>query len=337
MSRTVTALFDSRSEAEAAKARLTSSSIDADNVRIIDKSSGGSGGTTTGGSGDGQGFWASLKEAFLPDEDRQAYGEGISRGGYMICAQVDEDRADEAIRILDESESVDFDQRQQDWRNDGWSGYNAEAGAGAFGTGSTSGDQFGADSTTGFGTTTGTTAGMTGGNSFSGQERSQTVSEENIPIVEEELRIGKREVSRGGARVRSYVREVPVHEQVSLREEHVSVERRPVTDGSRSADLDADDLLRERNIDMSATAEEAVVSKEARVTEEVVVRKTAEQRLEEVEDTVRRTEVDIDEDEGGASDRSAFGGFGGGTTGSSQDRENERTDFERTDRDKSGF
>jgi len=332
MSRTVTAMFDSRSEAEAAKARLTSSSIDADNVRIIDKSTGGSGGTT-GGSGESQGFWASLKEAFLPDEDRHAYGEGISRGGYMICAQVDEDRADEAVRILDESDSIDFDQRQQDWRNDGWSGYNRETSAGAFGTGSTSGDQFGADSTTGFGTTTGATEGST----FSGQERGQTVSEENIPVVEEELRVGKREVSRGGAKVRSYIREVPVHEQVTLREEHVSVERRPVTDTERTADLNDGDLLRERSIDMTATAEEAVVAKEAHVTEEVVVRKTTEEHVENIDDTVRRTEVDIDEDGRGAGDRSAFGGFGGGTTGSNQSLGTERTDFERTDRDKSGF
>ncbi|HEX8062397.1 MAG TPA: DUF2382 domain-containing protein [Allosphingosinicella sp.] len=53
-------------------------------------------------------------------------------------------------------------------------------------------------------------------------------AEERIPIVEEELRVGKREVERGGARVRSYVTETPVSEQVNLREEHVSVERRPV-------------------------------------------------------------------------------------------------------------
>jgi stress response protein YsnF len=66
------------------------------------------------------------------------------------------------------------------------------------------------------------------------QEHGRVVQEEHIPLVEEELRVGKREVNRGGARVRSYVREVPVHEQVSLREEHVDVERRPVS-GERSS------------------------------------------------------------------------------------------------------
>ena len=39
MSRTVTAMFDSRSQAEAARERLTQSSIDADDVRIVDQSS----------------------------------------------------------------------------------------------------------------------------------------------------------------------------------------------------------------------------------------------------------------------------------------------------------
>jgi uncharacterized protein (TIGR02271 family) len=164
------------------------------------------------------------------------------------------------------------------------------------------------------------------------------VAEEHIPIVEEELRIGKREVNRGGARVRSYVREIPVHEQVSLREEHVSVERRPVNQTLSAGELNSGDLLRDRTIEMTETSEEAVVAKEAHVAEEVVVRKTAEERVEQVEDTVRRTEVDIDEGietgkdrlRTGGEDRSAFfndgdrgtggssgltGGQGGGATG----------------------
>jgi stress response protein YsnF len=54
--------------------------------------------------------------------------------------------------------------------------------------------------------------------------------------------------------------------------------------------------FRERTIEVSATAEEAVVAKEARVKEEVVVRKEAEERTEIVSDTVRRTEVEVDDD-----------------------------------------
>ena len=316
MSRTVTAMFDSRPEAEAAKARLISSDIDADSIRIIDKNySGSSGGSE---SSEGQGFWASLKDMFMPDEDRHAYGEAIDRGGFLLCAQVDETDADRAISMLDETNSVDFEQREQQWRSDGWQGQYA--GASGFGGGTASSFQGGANT------------------GFDQAERSQTVAEEHIPIVEEELRVGKREVSRGGARVRSYIRETPVHEQINLREEHVSVERRPVDETLRAGDLEGSDILRERNIEMTETAEESVVAKEARVREELVVRKTAEEHVENIDDTVRRTEVEVDEGVTGSGDRSAFGSFGNQQTESESESglSESRSDLERTDRDK-GF
>jgi uncharacterized protein (TIGR02271 family) len=116
-------------------------------------------------------------------------------------------------------------------------------------------------------------------------------------VVEEQLTVGKREVNRGGAKVRSYVREVPVSEQVHLRQEDVSVERRPVNEPIPSADLDRSALLQEREVEMRATGEEPVIGKEARVNEEVVLRKTVGERTENVQDTVRQTEVDVDEGE----------------------------------------
>jgi uncharacterized protein (TIGR02271 family) len=347
-------MFDSRSEAEAARSRLTSSNIDADRVRIIDKSTSptsGSYSSSSGSTGDlggeGQGFWASLKDMFVPDDDRHAYGEGISRGGFLLCAQVDENEVDEACRLLEESNSVDFDQREQSWRSEGWNGqYSGASTSGFAGTSAAMTDSmtgsnpdrqsFGGQTTGGTSQSFGTTSQSSTGQSFGTTDRSTTVAEEHIPIVEEELRIGKREVNRGGARVRSYVREVPVHEQVTLREEHVSVERRPVNETLRAGDLNAGDAFQERNIEMTETAEEAVVAKQAVVKEELVVRKTAEEHVENVEDTVRRTEVDIDEGLSGSEDRSAFGSFGGGTAGTtggtgtgSTGRTD--TDLERTD------
>jgi uncharacterized protein (TIGR02271 family) len=120
------------------------------------------------------------------------------------------------------------------------------------------------------------------------------VTEEvRIPQVTEELRVGKREVARGGARVRSYVTETPVHEQVRLRDERINVERRAVDLPLSAADGDA---FRERSIEMTATGEEAVVAKNARVVEEVVVSKTASEHTEDVSDTVRRTDVEVDDD-----------------------------------------
>jgi uncharacterized protein (TIGR02271 family) len=119
-----------------------------------------------------------------------------------------------------------------------------------------------------------------------------TGSEEVIPVVEENLRVGKRDVNLGRVRVRSYVREVPAEAQVNLREEHVRIERRPV---DRPADA-SDELFRDRTIDVEEHAEEAVVAKEARVTEELVVNRDVEERTQNVSDTVRRTEVEVDDD-----------------------------------------
>lgn len=118
-------------------------------------------------------------------------------------------------------------------------------------------------------------------------------TEEVIPIVEEELAVGKRAAERGHVRVRSRIVETPVHAQVRLREEYVEVERRPVNQPLHAADLAAD-AFRERDVELTETVEKAVVGKEARVVEEVVVRKGVEERVEDIDDTVRRTEVDVE-------------------------------------------
>jgi stress response protein YsnF len=82
---------------------------------------------------------------------------------------------------------------------------------------------------------------------------------------------------------------------VSLREEHVEVERRPVSDTTQAGTLGGDPF-QERTIEVEERDEEAVVSKQARVVEEVVVRKDVEQRTETISDTVRKTEVDVEDD-----------------------------------------
>jgi uncharacterized protein (TIGR02271 family) len=113
---------------------------------------------------------------------------------------------------------------------------------------------------------------------------------EVIPVAEERLRVGKRTVP--GRRVRVYGRVVerPIEEDVRLREERVHLERRP-TDRPVEA---TDDAFRERVIELTESAEEVVVAKDARIVEEVVVGREVDERVETVRDSVRRTEVDVD-------------------------------------------
>jgi uncharacterized protein (TIGR02271 family) len=123
-----------------------------------------------------------------------------------------------------------------------------------------------------------------------------TTREEVIPVAEEQLRVGKRETERGGVRVRSYLIEEPVQEDVRLREEHVDVERRPASQATSTGT--PGELLKERTVEMREMAEEPVVQKEMDVKEEVVVRKRAEERTQPVKETVRRTQVDVEDNQG---------------------------------------
>jgi uncharacterized protein (TIGR02271 family) len=112
-----------------------------------------------------------------------------------------------------------------------------------------------------------------------------------IPVVEETLQVGTRQVQRGGVRLYTRVTERPVEETVRLRDETVHVERRPVDRPATEADVAA---ARERTIEVTETDEEPVVRRQARVVEEVVVSKAVEEHTETVRDTVRRTEVEVE-------------------------------------------
>ena len=303
MSRTLTALFDTRADADSAKQRLEAASIDISGVHVHDQSSTGYNESSAYSTHDNKGFWANLKGAFLPDEDRHTYEEGIKRGGALLTAEVDEDDADEAVRILESANSIDLDDRSGNWRQSGWNYDSSKQASTGTGAGMAAGSALGLGKTR----DTDMTDRMTSDRKMNDGDK--------IDVVEEELVVGKREVDRGGVRVRSYVREVPVHEQVSLREEHVEVERNPV-DRKIGA---GDDAFREREISMTETAEEAVVGKTARVVEEVRIHKDSSQRTEQIDDTVRRTEVDIDNIDGGRDGKT--GTTGAGVSGKSTDRD----------------
>lgn len=144
---------------------------------------------------------------------------------------------------------------------------------------------------------------------------------DTINRVQEELQVSKREVETGGVRVRSRIVERPVEETLRLREEHVRVERNPVdrvlTDADRTA-------FQEQNIELTERAEVPVVNKEARVVEEIKITKDVDERTETVRDTVRNTEVDVENIEG---DRRSVSGDAslGNTSLRSDDDELNRT------------
>jgi uncharacterized protein (TIGR02271 family) len=119
---------------------------------------------------------------------------------------------------------------------------------------------------------------------------SKLTDEELLRVAEEQLNVGKRTIESGHTRVRRYVIERPVDANITLHEEHAQVIRRAISDPTYLKDVDWSD----KTIDVTETAEEPVVNKTVRVTEEVVIRRQGSDRTQTVHDTVRRQQVEVD-------------------------------------------
>lgn len=268
---TLSAFFDSNEDAENAAARIAAEGIPRSDIRIV-KGADGSAVDTSVHPG---GFWDSLAEFFFPDEDRAVYAEGLRRGGYVLTVAVPQAQAVRVTDILDDLGVVDMDERADDWRKTGW---DDEAALSDYRAGSPGYVATGSDTLR---ATSDMVTDLDGDLNRDGK----------IDVMEERLLIGKRVAQGGNVRVRTHVIEQPVTEDVTLRDERVTIKRTPV---NRAAD--GVTAFRDATISAEEHVEEAVVSKEARVVEEISLEKDVRTRTETVSDTVRKTEVEIEDE-----------------------------------------
>lgn len=282
--RNATAYFETREAADSAVNDLVAAGITRDRISVA----GTSALSTTPTSGD-RSFWEELKDLFLPAEDRYAYAEGLRRGGVVVSVRTEASLDYEhVLEILDRDGAVDLDKQEANWREEGWTGYPGEGAAVSTAAGVASSRDLGEVSSSG---------------TARSAPEATSGSEDVVPVYEEQLRVGKRDVSHGRVRIRSYVVETPVDEKVRLHSESVQIERKPVDRPVAAGDA----LFQDRVIEAEERAEEAVVAKETRVKEELTLRKTTDDRTQDISDTVRHTEVEIQDDRGG-------GGLAGSAT-----------------------
>jgi len=111
-----------------------------------------------------------------------------------------------------------------------------------------------------------------------------------IPIIEEDMKVGKKEVTTGGVRIRSRIVEKPVEENLRLREERIHVERNKVDRPATEEELRG---FKTGTVELTENAEIPEVQKRARVVEEVSLKKEVDHRDETVRDSVKKTEVDV--------------------------------------------
>jgi uncharacterized protein (TIGR02271 family) len=198
-------------------------------------------------------FFSNLFES---DEKETAgtYAEAIRRGSTVVAVDADSDEeVEEAQSVMGELGSVNVAERAEQWKSQGWSGFdpNEEPLSG-------------------------------------GELAARPVS---VPVVQEEMAVGKRKVNLGGLRVIKRMSEVPVSEVISLRQENATVQRTPVNREATEADFQN---FKEGSFEVRETAEEAIIGKSARVVEEVSVGRKVTNRAEKISDTVRRTDVEVE-------------------------------------------
>ena len=311
---TITAFFESRADADSAAAKLRQSGVAATDVTVSPENAKDEYGLydddgTTTAAPKKTGFWASLEDMFGGTDDHATYAEGVRRGHVMLTARVADAQLDRAVAIVEEHGSIDLDEHEETWRSEGWAGAPADTSSSAA-TMATAGGAMG--------------LAMGGNTAPTRVVETETVtarapvtapapqppkaaaprsgvstvgtagrgSEDVLQVVEERLNVGKRAVSRGKVRLHSYVVENQVSEDVTLRDETVSIDRRAVDRPVAALGADA---FKERTLELEEIDEEAVVGKTARVVEEIGIRKEVTDRTETVRDTVRSTKVDIED------------------------------------------
>jgi stress response protein YsnF len=274
MSKTLVGLYDTHAEATQVVDALSKNNFQRTNIELVGHK----------GNGHGDGHTRELARRLIdrgmPEDDTHLYAEGVRRGGSLVLVEASEAQADRAREIMERFNPIDVHERRDRWRQEGWNRFDPKA------------------------------APYTETEMHQERERYSRRGvaagdvETTIPVVEEEVTVGKREVERGRVRIRTFTEERPVEKPVQLREERVTVDRRPVDRPATEADL-AD--ARDETIEITEMAEEPVVSKRARVVEEVTVRKDVDEHTETVRGTERRTDVEVEEEGAShASDRRGF-------------------------------
>ena len=257
MASTLAGVFDDYDDAERAREQLTASGFRREAVNITpERSAWGTGDATYGGSASHQGGLRGFFASLFGsgDDSHDDYAEAVRRGSMVVTVEAENDADIQRATSILE-ECGAID---IDDRRQRWE-----------------------------------SAGYKG---YDEQAKPLTHDEierdrQTLEVIQEDLKVGKRAVQRGVVRVHQRVIETPVQEQVTLNEERAVVERRPVDRPATAADLDA---FKEGEMEIRETTEEPVVSKTARVVEEVKIGTEANQRTETVSDNVRRTDVEVE-------------------------------------------
>lgn len=262
----IVTMFSNTADAEGAKRSLLKAGFDDNDIDVI------SGDRLNKEEHEARhpGLWQRLFGDTVDEEQAEVYEDALRTGGVVLTLRADEEQLPRALSIIDAHDSGNMQQYgEPGLRND--TDIQSSAGVPT--------DEL----YTGEVQPTGVTPVRA---SLTGDE----TEEEVLRLAEERLEVGKRLVSEGSTRVRRYTVTDDVSKEVSLHEQHADIFRRPLTQHASPDDVD----WSEKTVEVAETHELPVINKTVQVKEEVVVRTDQSERVETVNDSVRRQEVDID-------------------------------------------
>lgn len=73
------------------------------------------------------GIVGSMMDGGVPEHDAHVYAEGVRRGGAVVTVRSPDDRAPEAIRVLDSFGPTDPALRRSEYQREGWVGFDYTA------------------------------------------------------------------------------------------------------------------------------------------------------------------------------------------------------------------
>lgn len=313
MANTIVGVYENHTQAQGAYNELLANGFDRTDLQLSPEEESANArqtslsATGTTAASEDHSFGAGIRNFFrnmFGDNDdysdhADVYSEAVRRGHYLLTVHADDDtELTQATQVMNRFGAIDIDERAAQWKSRGWSRYDETAPAMSdteieeehryYSTGAATGGALNDTART-----TDAQQSMTQSELQRRQAATGGTTEgAAIPVVQEELQIGKRQVEGGGVRVFQRVSETPVNESVNLHEERVNVERRPVDRQASEAELSG---LTEGSFEVRETSEEAVVGKTARVVEEVVVSKESHDRTQDIRETVRRTDVEVEQ------------------------------------------
>lgn len=262
---TLVAVYDTPAHADAAVKALTAAGFHQSDISTFDQARLKAGKPEIARSVKEAGLWQRLFGNDVYKHEAEIYGQTVQEGGAVISLRVPHNEVAHASAVLDMHRPVDVQDRAVT--------------AGVADRASVAAIEKKIDATP-----------LAPNQTVAVSPKLAAALPDVLRLAEEQLNVGKQQVETGRTRVRRFVTEREIATDVTLHDEHAEVLRKAITDPKYVGNIDWAD----NEIEVIETAEHALVSKTARIVEEVGLKKIGADHIETIRDKLRRQQAEVE-------------------------------------------